>query len=114
MNLRKGKKTVEDICIAENEWWLKYTKEHYKKHVTVGEMFNKDLYGKYTVEEWLLFLLPSILNTETSLEGSSQLHRPHVFAIYRSPNSLFEFGDKTILDICEKYFNHRCLWKYLL
>ena len=26
MNLRKGKKTVEDICIAENEWWLKYTK----------------------------------------------------------------------------------------
>ena len=64
MNLRKGKKTVEDICIAENEWWLKYTKEHYKKHVTVGEMFNKDLYGKYTVEEWLLFLLTSILNAE--------------------------------------------------
>lgn len=64
MKLRNGRKTMEHIYITKNEWWLKYTKEHYTKYLHDGEMFNKNIYGTHTIEEWLTFILPHFIETE--------------------------------------------------
>ena len=72
MKLRNGRKTMEHICIPKNEWWLRYTKEHCAKYLHDGEMFNKNIYGRYTIEEWLNFVLPAYINTERYIRQHSK------------------------------------------
>lgn len=64
MELRNGKKTMEHICTTNNDWWLKYTKEHCMNYLHDGEMFNKNIYGKYSIDEWLTIILPNIFENE--------------------------------------------------
>ena len=63
MKLRNGKNTTECFSI-QNNWWFRYTKEHYRKFVKDGDMFNKNIYGKHTIEEWITIILPDFIETE--------------------------------------------------
>lgn len=62
MLLRNGKKIHEKFF--ENPWWLKYTKEFYVDNLDINT-FNRSLYGRFSVDDWLLYALPDYYKTES-------------------------------------------------
>ncbi len=62
MILRNGKIIQNKFC--ENPWWLIYTKEFYVDNLDINT-FNRSLYGRFSVDEWLLCILPDYYKTES-------------------------------------------------
>ena len=69
MLLRNGKKIHEKFF--ENPWWLKYTKEFYPENLDINT-FNRSLYGRFSVDEWLLCVLPEYYKTESYIRRKAK------------------------------------------
>ena len=69
MLLRNGKKINEKFC--ENPWWLKYTKEFYPENLDINTL-NRSIYGIFSVDEWLLCVLPEYYKTESYIRKKAK------------------------------------------